>query len=139
MIITKGMSEVKGYIEYSYDYKRTMMCDDISEDDRACMFESETFTSLEEFLEKTQDAFLGKIKEHLGADRVWISHISFSGKSEDSETTASLSMSESKKNNGHVATTIKNEDVESRLLLNLQQVKKIIDNTLEHYPEHFSK
>ena len=139
MIITKGMSEVKGYIEYSYDFKRTMFCDDISEDDRDSMFESDTFNSLEEFLAKIQDGTLEEIKKNLGADKVWISHISFSGKSDDGETTATLGLSEGKKKQGHVATTIQNEDVESRLLLNLQQVKTIIDNTLEQYPQRYSK
>lgn len=136
MIITKGMEKVSGYIEYSYDYKDNP---DITDDDRESMFESDTFHSLEELLEKLQPSVLEEIKDSYDADVVWVSAISFKGESEDKETKSEISMFSGKASRGHVATTIHNEDINNRLLLNLQHVKSIIDNTLEQYPVKYSR
>jgi len=133
MIVTKGMSEISGYIEYSYDYETTMFNRDITEEDRDCMFESDTFKTLSEMLEKMQPEVLEKIKDSYEADKVWISCISFKGHSGDGETTSSLSLFENE-NGGHVATTISNEDITERAMLNMKKIKEIVDNTIDQYP-----
>jgi hypothetical protein len=133
MIITKGMAQVSGYIEYRYDFKYSMFTEEITDDDRDCMYESDTFNSLSELIEKMKPEVLEGIKAQYDADEVWISCVSFKGKSKDGETTSDLSLYENK-NGGHVATKIDNDDIESRLLLNLNKVKQIIDNTIEQYP-----
>lgn len=134
MIITKGMKEINGYIEYSYRPDEATICNEgITEDDLDCMYESDTFTTLAELTQKMEPAVLEKIKNDYHAEKVWISCISFKGKSEDGETTADISMYDSK-NGGHVATEIKNEDITDRAMLNMKKIKQIVDNTLEQYP-----
>lgn len=134
MIITKGMKSVKGYIEYSYrPHEHEIYSEGISDDDLDCMFESDTFYSLQEMLEKIKPEVLDKIKEDFDASEVYISSISFMGSSEDKETTSNIMFADTRVS-GHVSTKVNNEDIDSRLLLNLGKVKQIIDNTLEQYP-----
>ncbi|MGG0667820.1 hypothetical protein ABE073_04740 [Lederbergia citrisecunda] len=134
MIITKGMKKIKGYIEYSYrPHSHEIFADQISDDDLDCMFESDTFFTLKEMLEKLKPEILEKIKEQYNATEVWVSNISFIAESEDKETTSNIMFADTRVS-GHVATKINNEDIENRLLLNLAKVKQIIDNTLEQYP-----
>lgn len=134
MIITKGMNQVKGYIEYSYRPQAwEIYTEGITQDDLDCMYESDTFHSLNEFMEKLKPEVLESIKKEYDAEEVWISNISFMGKSEDNKTSADIMFSDNRVG-GHISTTINNNDIESRLLLNLNKVKQIIDNTIEQYP-----
>lgn len=74
-----------------------------------------------------------KIKNSYDADKVWISCISFKGKSEDGKTSADISLFENSQR-GHVATEIENKDITDRAFLNLQKIKQIVDNTINQYP-----
>lgn len=137
VIITKGMKKVKGYIEYSYrPHSNEIFTDLISDDDLDCMFESDTFFTLKEMLEKLKPEVLEDIKEQYNAAKVWISNISFMAESEDKETSSDIMFADTRVS-GHVATKVNNEDIENRLLLNLSKVKQIIDNTLEQYPINY--
>lgn len=139
MIITKGMKQIKGYIEYSYrPQPYVIYSENLNEDDLENMFESDTFSSLNELLNKLKPEVLDEIKGLYDAEEVWISNISFMGKSEDGETSADIMFADSRVS-GHVTTKINNEDINNRLLLNLNKVKHIIDNTIEGYPTLFNK
>lgn len=135
MIINKSAKQFKGYIEYSYgfDYVNRFV-HGITEDDEECMFESDTFDSLEELLEKLKPEVLDKIKEEYCADRVWVSCISFKAESEDKKTSADISLYENKKARGFISTEINNEDITDRALLNIKKIKDIVDNTLDQFP-----
>lgn len=134
MIINKKMSQFKGIIEYSYrpSYKE-IRDQGITEDDLDCMWEADTFESLNELIDKMQESELQKIRDTFDVEDVWISNITFNGTSEDGETTAQIMFADSSKR-GHLSTKIENEDINSRLLTNLEKVKRIIDNTLDEYP-----
>jgi hypothetical protein len=138
MIVTKATGKVKGYIEYSYELKREPF-DRGDEEEDGTQYESDTFSTLTEMLEKLKPEVLEEVRESVGAIKVWISCISLDGKSEDGDTTAGLSLYSDRKrgtdeSRGHLSTKINNEDVDSRLMLNLNQIKRILDNTLEEYP-----
>ncbi|MBP1308908.1 hypothetical protein JOD82_001928 [Paenibacillus sp. 1182] len=143
MIVTKSMDTVKGYIEYAYAYKVGMFEEDTNDPDT--QFESDTFSSLKEFLVKVSPDMIEEMRKNLGVDRVWISHVGFEATSNDGEVSSSLSMFDRRKNQssifepsekssrGTVSVKLNNEDIESRLMENLQKVKRIIDNTLGEY------
>ncbi|WCF11637.1 hypothetical protein NDS46_30285 (plasmid) [Paenibacillus thiaminolyticus] len=134
MIITKDINNVSGYIEYSLAFEEPVGSYNANDnDEKDECFESDTFYSLQEFIEKISIENLNRIKESSDARDVWVSHISFKGKSEDGVTTADLNMS-LKSNSGHVGTKLESEDIDNRLLLNLNKMKEILDNTLEGHP-----
>lgn len=137
MIVTKKMDKIMGYIEYRYDYKYSPLDGDISEDDRECMFESDTFSTLNELLEKLSPKVLDKVKDVFGADKVWVSCISFKGKSEDGDTSSEIAVFEDNSVRGFVATKIENEDITNRALLNIKKMKALIDNTLDEHPVNY--
>lgn len=134
MIITKGVTEVSGYIEYRYDYETSIRIqEEITDEIRDSMFESDRFHSLSELLEKIKPEVLEKIKEDYNAEKVWISCIAFTGKSEDGQSSTSLSFVEDRCH-GHIATEIDNKDIQERAFLNMKKIKEIVDNTLDSYP-----
>lgn len=73
------------------------------------------------------------IKDHYEADTVFVTSISFNGSSEDKEATSRFFLTE-KGVSGGVSAKIDNEDIDNRLLLNIKNNKRLIDNTLEQYP-----
>ncbi|MFK3936501.1 hypothetical protein ACI2JA_03160 [Alkalihalobacillus sp. NPDC078783] len=134
MIITKPVKNFSGYIEYSYDKSFGLMYDEITEEDREEMFESDTFKSLSELIKKMSQETLDEIKNKFNASEVWISCISFKGSSEDKETMADISVFDEGIGRGHIATKIHDEDITNGALLNIKKIKEIVDNTIEHYP-----
>lgn len=137
MIIAKGCKHITGYIEYSYDVKRSAFSEEPCDHEKDMMFESDTFQNLSELLDKVSAETIEKVRESLDASKVWVSTITLRGKSEDGETTSELCLYEDR-NEGRVSTKIENGDIENRLLTNIQSLKKIIDNTLEEYPVKYS-
>ncbi|ADO59672.1 hypothetical protein [Paenibacillus polymyxa] len=143
MIVTKSMDTVKGYIEYAYAYKVGMFEEDTNDPDT--QFESDTFSSLKEFLVKVSPDMIEEMRKDLGVEWVWISHVSFEATSKDGEVSSSLSMFDRRKNqnitlepfekssHGTVSVKLDNADIESRLMENLQKVKRIIDNALDEH------
>lgn len=84
MIITKATGNVSGSIEYRYDYNRnSRFLNNITSEEDDSMFESDTFNSLEELLDKLKPESMAWIKENYDADKVWVSSISFHSISED--------------------------------------------------------
>lgn len=135
MIITKSANQIKGYIEYRYDFNpANRMIHEITHEDEEMMYEIDTFSSLEELLEKLKPEVLEEIRKHYEADKVWVSCISLKAVSENGETTAEITLFENKKGRGYVATKIHNEDITNRALLNIKKIKEIVDNTLEQFP-----
>lgn len=132
MIVTKSINEVLGYIEYSYEYKKEPFEEDPN--DPGTQYESDTFSTLHEFLQKVSPSVIEEIREQLSVERVWVSNITLRAKSEESGISANLSMFDKGKSRAIMSATINNEDVESRLLINLQKMKEIVDNTLQDYP-----
>lgn len=132
MIIAKGFKGVTGYIEYSYDVEDSMGFEPC-EHDKDTQFESDTFQNLAELLDKVSDKTLEEVRESVGAKRVWVSTITLKGKSEDGETSAELCLYDNREE-GRVSTKIENKDIDNRLLVNLQKMKEIVDNTLDQYP-----
>lgn len=138
MIINKAMKKVSGYIEYSFEPKRDPFGNNgYSEDDLDSMYESDTFNSIIELQEKMLPDVLNTIKEEYNAEKVWISNITFRGKSEDGETSSDIYLDE-RGCGGYVSTIVRNEDIDNRAVNNLRHIKNIVDNTLEHYPIKFS-
>ena len=133
MIIVKESNNVTGYIEYRYDYNKGRFSFEETEIDPDIMYVSDTFSTLDEMLEKLKPETLEEIKKEYGADNVWISCISFKGKSKDKKTFANLSMYEDK-NRGNISTEIQDDDITNRALLNIKKIKRIVDNTLNEYP-----
>lgn len=133
MIISKPIQNVSGYVEYRYDYKQSLLTENPTDEDKETMFTGKGFNSLEELLNLIKQKELDKVKEEYEADIVLISSITFDGKSEDSKTTSQLHLCEDG-NGGHVATKIENQDITDRAMLNMEVIKKIADNTLEHFP-----
>ncbi|WCK56987.1 hypothetical protein PP175_27745 (plasmid) [Aneurinibacillus sp. Ricciae_BoGa-3] len=135
MIIAKGAKEFNGYIEYSYGFDSiNRFIHGVTEDDEEAMFERDTFHSLEEFLNKISQETLDKIKKEFGADRAWVSCISFKVKSEDGDTNADISLFENNKVRGIISTKIDNNDITARALLNIMKIKEIADNTIDEFP-----
>lgn len=124
-----------GYIEYSYrPNPNVCFTYGFTEEDEEMPFESDTFYSLEELLNKVSQTRLDEIKKEYDADKVWISCISFKTQSEDEETAADISLFEHRKSMGIISTKINNKDITNRALINIKKLKEIIDNTLEQYP-----
>ncbi|MFB0830773.1 hypothetical protein ACEU2D_14315 [Brevibacillus laterosporus] len=135
MIVNKSTEKFMGYIEYSYrPDSNVYFTYGFTEEDEEIAFESDTFYSLEELLNKVSQTRLDEIKEEYDANKVWISCISFKAKSEDEEIAADISLFDRRKSMGVISTKINNEDITNRALINIKKLKEIIDNTLEQYP-----
>ncbi|MED1667008.1 hypothetical protein [Brevibacillus laterosporus] len=134
MIVNKSAEKFMGYIEYSYrPDPNVCFTYGFTEEDEEMPFESDTFYSLEELLNKVSQTRLEEFKKEYDADKVWISCISFKAKSEDEETAADISLFDRRKSMGVISTKISNKDITNRALTNIKKLKEIIDNTLEQY------
>lgn len=143
MIINKRVGEIKGYVTFNYEPKERFgrMFDEVTEDDLDAMFETKKFNNLKELLSLTDpnSKVIEEIKEDYDAGRVYISHIAFEGKSEDSKTNVTLSYGLDSPTNGHISTEINNDDIDNRVLTNLKRIKEITDNALEQYPIAYTR
>jgi NurA-like 5'-3' nuclease len=143
MIINKRVEEVQGYVTFNYEPKENFgrMFDTVTEDDLEAMFETKRFNNLKELLMLTDSnsKVIEEIKEDYNAGRVYVSHIGFTGKSEDNKTNVTLSYGLSTPTNGFISTEINNEDIDNRVLTNLKRIKEITDNALEQYPIAYRK
>ncbi|MED2737727.1 hypothetical protein [Bacillus toyonensis] len=134
MIINKPAEKFEGNVVYAYSIKEYPYSTEETNED---MWENRKFKTLADFLKLTSQEVLDEIKEDMGAHRVWIGSISFSAKSEDNETKMRIAMFDNEKVQSWVTTRVNNEDIDNRVLENIQKVKQIIDNTLEGYPTKF--
>ena len=75
-------------------------------------------------------------KEHEFAENITVSGITIGTETVD-DTSMYIRLFRGQAFSGWGTVTIANADIENRLLSNLQQVKKIIDNTLEGYPQRY--
>lgn len=134
MIINKPAEEFEGNVVYQYSVKEYPFSQEETTED---MWENRKFKTLSEFLKLNSQEILDEIKEDMGAHRVWIASISFSAKSEDDETKMHIAMFENERVQSWVTATVNNDDIDNRVLENIQKVKQIIDNTLGGYPTKF--
>lgn len=145
MIINKKFADLKGFVVYEVFLaeKRTIFdhgCD--CEDDME-LTEYEDFNNLEELLLALSDKTKEDIQKHYETEydreaEVKLVNITFNAHCQDRETEARISI-ETVGITGWATVEINNEDIEHRLLTNLQFVKKILDNTLEEYPIKYSR
>jgi hypothetical protein len=132
MIITKKLESLNGTVEYEVVFNPQHHFFNDFDDDEEIM-EYKKFKNLNELLKCLSDETLEKIKaDYDDVKEVVINAIIFNSKSEDGEGTAYLSVSNGV--HGWTSTKIDNTDVENRLMLNIKEVKRIIDNTLDEYP-----
>lgn len=134
MIINKPAEKFEGNVVYAYSIKEYPYS---MEETNEGMWENRKFKTLNDFLKLTSQETLDEIKEDMGAHRVWIASISFSANSEDDETKVRIAMFDNEKVQSWVTSKVNNEDIDNRVLDNIQKVKEIIDNTLEGYPTKF--
>ncbi|RNB59390.1 hypothetical protein EDM57_04405 [Brevibacillus gelatini] len=125
MNINKKTENVIGTVEYEVDFGYY--------GDEEEFLEYEKFTNLNELLTALSNDKLEEIRNHYEAKGIKVVSISFLNRSEDKETEARMMITD-KKLNGWVTTKINNDDIDNRLLTNIQRMKEIIDNTLEQYP-----
>lgn len=144
MIINKRFAELKGVVEYEVVIEDdfNLFTYDCECDDEIEVFEYERFSNLDELLVALSDSTLEQIREEHAetyananqrVEEVKITNIIFTTSSEDKKSQSRLSVSDQGVH-GWSTVEVNNSDVEHRLLTNLEQVKKIIDNTLEEYP-----
>ncbi len=134
MIINKPAEKFEGNVVYAYSIKEYPFSPEEANED---MWESRKFKTLSQFLKLNSQETLDEIKEDMAAHRVWIASISFSAKSEDDETKMNIALFDNDRVQSWVSATVNNEDVENRVLENIQKVKQIIDNTLDGYPTKY--
>lgn len=133
MIISKSLGKLEGLVEYTYGYNRTFHS--ISEDELDdTTWDSERFNSLSELLELLSPEKVKEIQDNYDADYCLVSNITFTASSNDESETLARVMVGVNGFQGHLSTKINNDDIESRMKLNLEKVKRIIDNTLDEYP-----
>lgn len=131
MIINKKLEELRGRVEYEIKFKSDIFRED-SDDDG--LMEYKPFKNLPELLKCLSEETINKFKADYGEDveQIIITSISFDAKNEDGETAMHLFVSDNVR--GWTTSKINNEDINNRLLTNIEKVKRIIDNTLEEYP-----
>jgi|GEM_PF-6686567 len=126
MIINKSIEAVKGLVEYSINF------DGYSEEDE--LLEYEEFNNIKELMVALSKEKLQEIKEtYHEADRIKIISISFKGTTEDKDTSFQIFLTDNEVRENVVA-KIDNDDIDNRLLSNVEKIKEIIDNTLNQYP-----
>lgn len=124
MIVNKNFKSLKGRIEYEVTYE------DMYEDD--VIFEYGGFNDLKGLLRRLSKEHIDSLyDEYDGASKIEIIGITFDLKEEDTHLNLSINKDQVSSN---ISTKINNEDIDNRLLLNINSIKKIIDNTLEQYP-----
>jgi hypothetical protein len=145
MIINKKFKELKGLVEYEIilDDSRNLFNYDCDCEDNIELFEYEEFSNLNEMIYAMSDDAIQAIKKHYeqeyqGVKEVKIVNIIFTTSSEDKKAQSRISVS-SGSVDGWATVDINNKDVEHRLVTNLEQVKRIIDNTLEEYPIKYTR
>jgi hypothetical protein len=126
MIINKTLSTLGGHVEYEILFGGECDCEDEG------LLEYEKFTNLTELLTAISPDKAEELRKHYDAEEVKMLGISFQTIAEDGQAGAHVMIND--KVHGWVTAKINNKDVESRLLANLEQVKRIIDNTLQEYP-----
>ncbi|WP_440109993.1 hypothetical protein [Paenibacillus sp. QZ-Y1] len=125
MIIAKKLDSVSGNVEYSVNFKGYSESEEL--------LEYEKFSNIKELTDALSESKLKDIKDHYEADNVFVTSVSFNGHSEDKETSSRFFLTEDGVSGG-VSAKIDNEDIDNRLLMNIQNIKRLIDNTLEQYP-----
>lgn len=149
MIINKKFADLKGVIEYEVIVSDSfsLFNYDCECEDEIEIFEYDKFSNLNELLVGLSDSRIEKIKRHYNeiyansnseVEEVCVRNIIFTTYSLDKKTQSRMSISETGVH-GWSTVEINNEDIEHRLVSNLEQVKKIIDNTLEEYPIKFTR
>ena len=127
MIINKEFEELKATIYYQITFKGLAHDDEVLD-------EFVTVRTFDELLKHLGEFGIKKMKEEYdSAASIKISGIEItSDKKED--TSISVQLHSGRKMTAYATTKIENEDIENRMMTNLQQVKRIIDNTLSEYP-----
>jgi hypothetical protein len=145
MIINKKFVDLKGFVVYEVFLaeKRTIFDHDCDCEDDMEITEYEDFNNLEELLLALSDKTKDDIQKHYETEydreaEVKLVNITFNAHSQDRQTEARMSI-EQLGITGWATVEINNEDIDNRLLTNLEFVKKIVDNTLEEYPIKYSR
>lgn len=144
MIINKKFTQLKGIVEYEIVLQEERsLFHDCDCDEEFEIFEFENFSNLKELEIALSDETINKIKKdyeeiYSSVEEVIITNIIFTNSSEDTKLQSRISVSKVGVH-GWATVEIDNKDIEHRLVSNLEQVKRIIDNTLEEYPIKFTR
>lgn len=145
MIINKKFAEIKGYVCYEIflEEKRTIFDHDCDCEEDFELTEYEHFASLQELDNALSLETRKEIKEQYETEynrncTIELVNVTFIASSQDKKTETRFSL-DNNMVNGWATVEINNNDVENRLLTNLEQVKRIIDNTLEEYPIKYTR
>jgi sensor histidine kinase regulating citrate/malate metabolism len=131
MIINKKLESLNGTVEYEVIFNPQHHFFNDSDDEE--IMEYKKFKNLNDLIKCLSNETLEKIKaDYDDVKEVVINSVIFDSKSEDREGSTHLSVSSGI--HGWISTTIDNKDVENRLMLNIREVKRIIDNSLDEYP-----
>lgn len=127
MIVNKKFNEFKATVHYEIKYDGLASEDEIVD-------ESIVVKNFDALLKCLGEFGIEKIREeHQSADSIKVVGLTLDSEKQE-ETSMQVQLFRGKQFNGWATTKIENEDIESRLMTNLHQVKRIIDNTLNEYP-----
>jgi len=127
MIVNKKFNEIKATVHYEIKFNGLASDDEIIDES----IEVKNFEALLKYLGEFGIAKMRDVYE--SADSIKVVGLTI-GTEKQGETSMSIQLFGGKQFNGWATTKIENEDIESRLMTNLHQVKRIIDNTLDEYP-----
>jgi len=125
MIINKKVQLVTGQVEYQTIWEHDFMSDGETD------YEYRKFTTIGELLELISEEQLCEIKNDLDCDQISVSGIVLNGSGDMARFRGSIG---ERKLEGYITVDIDNQDINKRIINNLEAIKKIAENTLSEYP-----
>ncbi|HEY5561945.1 MAG TPA: hypothetical protein VIK72_09380 [Clostridiaceae bacterium] len=125
MIINKKVELVTGQVEYQTIWEHDFMRDGETD------YEYMKFTTIRELLELISEKQLNRLKEETDCDKVIVSGIVLNGSGEMARFRGGIG---ERKLEGFITVDIDNQDIDKRIINNLEAIKKIVENTLSEHP-----
>ena len=119
--VRKSLTKFSGQVEYTMDYRNAAMCGHNPDEDH---WETESFDSLDKFLNLVGTQFIEHMKDVHVADRVRITNIYLDASNEDGDNAAIWIGKEMR---GWSGAKISSEDVESKMKHCVEEIEGHIE------------